>query len=89
MKDFNWSDAEELRFVRAREEEREAIMATIRAGLYRYGDNDLMAAKCGKSKSCIHAIRSGRVRWPRHETLFALIYWLDLKLTLTERFSNV
>jgi DNA-binding XRE family transcriptional regulator len=35
-------------------------------------DAGLLATRIGVSVSCIYAIRSGRTKWPRHETMFAI-----------------
>ena len=62
----------------------EAVMNIIRTEIYA-SDIELLAVRVGVSKSCLFSIRSGRTKWPRHATFFALIDALDLELYLKHR----
>ena len=66
------------------EKDREAMMNCIRDSLY--GKDTLQlrqtARKIGRTYDCLIRIRSGRTRWPLADTLFSLIYVLDLRMVL-------
>lgn len=57
------------------------VMNQVRLRMYRYEPQEL-ADYIGKSKSCVYALRSGRTKWPRGETLFALLEACGLELHL-------
>lgn len=58
------------------------IMDLVRHGLYDFGDMQMLGNRVGRSPSCLHAIRSGRTRWPRWGTLLCLLPHLGLELTI-------
>lgn len=41
---------------------------------------ELLANRIGLHKSTLHAIRSGKTKWPRHTTMLTLIHALKLEL---------
>ena len=59
-------------------------MFVLRNEMYEY-DLDDLAAEIGRSKSCLYAIRSGRTKWPRGDTFFALVKALGLEVVLRRR----
>jgi hypothetical protein len=59
----------------------EEVMEELRMRMYNYEPQDLADA-IGKSKSCIYAIRAGRVGWPRGGTFFSLLEAMDIELRL-------
>lgn len=66
----------------------ESAMFQLRMRMHEWAPKDL-ADQCGVGISCIYAIRSGRTKWPRDRTLFALIDALDFELRLVDtRISN-
>ncbi len=62
----------------------EAAMTVIRNAMYGH-DAELLAKRIGRSLSCVHAIRSGRTKWPHHYTFFALLVVLDLEMIIRPR----
>lgn len=64
------------------DQHRADIMDVVRTALYDHGDMGLLAVRVGRSVSCLNAIRSGRTRWPRWDTLFTLLTPLKLELTI-------
>ena len=60
---------EDLR--RQAEEERAQIMDTLRHALYTE-DMDWLSIYTGRSTSCLYAIRRGKTKWPRPETIFVV-----------------
>jgi hypothetical protein len=67
---------------------RAEIMDEVRWALYDYGDLKPLAKAIGRSPRCLYALRSGQTRWPRWDTLFALLPHLGLELRvmrITER----
>ena len=70
----------------------EALMDAIRAHMY---DDAPQAIADGinKSLACVYAIRSGRTKWPRDDTIWALLDFFGLELDIvkagTARKSNV
>lgn len=69
------------------DEARAEIMDRVRRALYDVGGPDdvaLLAQEVGKSVSCLYLIRSGRARWPRWDTLFALLPHLGLTLKVVK-----
>lgn len=60
---------------------REDAMEVISKDLYHH-DLELLSRRIGVSKSCLYAIRSGRTKWPRHETFLTLIHVLGYELWL-------
>ena len=67
------------------EEDRAAFMTTLRDAMYDHGDMELLARWTGRSLSCIHAIRSGRTKWPQWKTTLPLARHLGLRVTLSPR----
>jgi hypothetical protein len=61
----------------------EAVMNDLRLKMYHWHPTDL-AEVCGVSVACIYAIRSNRTKWPRGETLFAILAALDIELILID-----
>lgn len=61
---------------------RAQIMDVVRHALYDYGDLDPLAIKIGRSHTCLYAIRRGKTRWPRWDTLLSLLPHLGLELTV-------
>ena len=61
---------------------RAEVMDEVRAALYEYGDMEELAGITGKSTGCLYAIRSGRTRWPRWDTLFQIMPHIGLALTV-------
>ena len=59
----------------------EHVMNDIRLRLYYY-DAKFIAEKTGLSLAAIYHTRSGRTKWPRSHTFFALIKFLDLEMHL-------
>lgn len=59
-------------------------MSVVRSHMYGH-DPELLAKRVGVSKSCIWAIRSGRTKWPRSGTFFALLIVLDLEMVIRPR----
>lgn len=57
------------------------VMQALRLRMYNYDVADL-AEYMGVSKSCVYAIRNGKTKWPRGDTLFALLNALDVELRL-------
>lgn len=45
-------------------------------------DPALLAIRVGVSTSCIYAIRSGKTKWPRKETLFSICRVLGWVITM-------
>ena len=75
--------------LRMSDEARAEIMVEVRKALYDYGDLNPLAEQIGRSVGCLYSIRSGYTRWPRWDTLFALLPGLDLELRvvhLTRRY---
>lgn len=62
--------------------DRAEIMDTVRHKLYAHGDLRELAQAIGRSERCLYAIRGGYTRWPRWETLFALLPHLGLRLVV-------
>jgi hypothetical protein len=62
--------------------DREKIMGEVRQALWDYGDNATLSDWTGISVSCLNALRGGRTRWPRPETLLILLPYLGLELRL-------
>jgi DNA-binding phage protein len=60
-------------------------MNVIRDSLYAHGDMIELAQEVGLSASTLFAIRSGRTKWPRHNTIFSLINALGLEMVLQKR----
>lgn len=65
-----------------RDEMRAEVMQVVRDALYRHGNLESLAKGIGRSPRCLYAIRCGYTRWPRWETLFALLEPLDLKMLI-------
>ena len=61
---------------------RAEVMDEVRRALYGHGDLDSLARKIGRTPRCLYALRGGYTRWPRWETLFALLPHLGLQLTI-------
>ena len=59
----------------------EQVMNDLRLRMYNYKPKEL-AEMLGVSVSCVYALKSGRTKWPRGKTLFALLEALDIKLRL-------
>lgn len=66
-------------------EDYEVIMVTLREAIIGFGDNYRLAKRVGVSRGTIERIVSGRTRWPRPETMFALLVVLDLRMVLVRR----
>lgn len=66
----------------------EAAMTVIRNAVDGFNDDYLLARRIGVSQSCIYYIRTGRTKWPRHGTFFALLAVLDLELVIRARQSE-
>lgn len=64
-----------------RVEDREPLMNALRAELQ---DKDLilLANRIGVCYSTLANVRSGKTKWPRHGTLFALLHVLGFELWL-------
>ena len=58
-----------------------AVMFDIRMRMHDWHPSDL-AEEMGVSVGCVYAIRSGRTKWPRGHTFFALLKALDIELRL-------
>ena len=56
-------------------------MSVLRRAMYEYHYKEL-ADHIGVSASCIMSIRSGRTKWPRSHTFFALVKALGLEMHL-------
>lgn len=67
--------------MRVRVTDRGALMEVLRRDLYSW-DLVALANRVGVSKSALYAIRSGRTRWPRQETLLTLVHVLGYELWL-------
>lgn len=63
----------------------EVIMATLREAIIAFGDNYRLAKRVGVSRGTIDKIVSGRTKWPRPETMFALLVVLNLRMVLVRR----
>lgn len=59
----------------------EEVMNDIRLKLYPYEVKEVAEA-CGLSTATIYSIRSGRTKWPRPNTLFAILAFLDIEFRL-------
>lgn len=57
------------------------VMNVLRLRMYEHDVADL-CEHMGVSKSCVYAIRSGRTKWPRGKTLFALMDALRIEMRL-------
>lgn len=63
---------------------RAQIMDEVRNALYAYGGLNPLAEAIRRSVGCLYAIRGGYTRWPRWDTLFALLPHLDLELRVVQ-----
>lgn len=63
---------------------RAEVMDRVRWALYDYGDLERLARLTGKTPSCLYALRRGATRWPRWDTLFALLPHLGLELVIQD-----
>jgi DNA-binding Xre family transcriptional regulator len=61
----------------------EDVMNDLRLRMYTWNALDLAEAT-GVSVACIHSIKSGRTKWPRGKTLFAILEALDIDLLLVD-----
>lgn len=59
----------------------EDVMNVLRVELYKFDPQEL-ADTMGVSRSCVYAIRSGRTKWPRGETMFRMLEALDVEIRL-------
>lgn len=59
----------------------EDMMNDLRMRMHVYEPKEL-AEMMGVSVGCVYALRSGRTKWPRGRTLFALLAALDIDLRL-------
>lgn len=55
-----------------RSDQADAVLREVRLEIYKH-DYILLARKIGVSPSTVMAFRSGRTRWPRPNTLFAIL----------------
>jgi transcriptional regulator with XRE-family HTH domain len=58
-----------------------SVMNIIRMDVYKHHPSAIAKA-IGVSTGTIYAIRSGRTKWPRHETIFALAKYLGYRFVL-------
>ena len=70
--------------LRKSDDNRAEVMNLVRKALYDYGDLEYLADEIGRSSGCLYRIRGGYTRWPRWDTLFALLPHLNLALTVVE-----
>ena len=59
----------------------EQVMNELRLRMYQHEAKDL-AALMRVTPSCIYSIKSGRTKWPRGRTLFALLTALEIEFRL-------
>jgi transcriptional regulator with XRE-family HTH domain len=59
----------------------EQVMDDIRMRLYQY-DKREVADACQLSIGTIYSIQSGRTKWPRPNTLFAILRFLQIEFRL-------
>lgn len=67
-----------------RDAQAELLLREVRMEVYNYHPVEL-AQRVGVSRSTIESFRSGRTKWPRHATLFALLDAMGYKLVLMKR----
>ena len=62
----------------------EQVMYDLRMKMHEWYPKDL-AEEMNVSVACVYAIRSGRTKWPRGKTFFALVDALGLQFVLVEK----
>jgi len=68
----------------ARIDDADKGMNVVRMEMYNY-DLRQLSIRVGVSYSCLSAIRSGRTKWPRPDTLFPLIELLGINMYFAKR----